>query len=390
LIVSFDLYGEEVLMKMFALITQQENGIDVLQVHEKPQPVPWLESVVACSKEDGVEIVCPKKGKLVVGAGQAASVHGKTVSCVEMEDGAYCLGPELITCDEKMLRIFHLCILAGRIKAPVLILGESGVGKEVIARQLHILSSGQKARFVAVNMAAIPEGLAESELFGCVKGAYTGALMDRAGAFETAKEGTLFLDEICESSLFIQAKILRAVEERQVQRLGSQKKIKVSCRIVSATNKDIVALIEQGLFRQDLYERLSCIVIRCPPLRERRCDIPFLARKLLKSFPDAPSIDNGALKALQSYQWYGNVRELRNCLLRASMLSLNTTITEETIRDAMALSPSQEFGRRPCGSDILYTRYTVGRAQQIRESGLKRSTFYYRLKKGQMMNQMGN
>jgi DNA-binding NtrC family response regulator len=366
-------------MKMFALIMPSEDGMKVFHVQEEPAPIPWLEGAVAGSRRNGVEITCLKNEKQALKAGQALSINGKTISCVQMDGQAYCLGPDLVTVDEKMLKLFHLCILAARVREPVLILGESGVGKEVIAKTLHLLATGKMSRFVAINMGAIPDGLAESELFGCVKGAYTGADMDRAGAFETAKHGTLFLDEVCETSLPIQAKLLRAVEERQVQRLGSPKKIGVSSRIISATNRDIWTQIEQGFFRQDLYERLSCVVIKCPPLRERKCDIPFLARRLLDMCSKTPAIEKNALKALQSYPWLGNVRELKNCLSRATMLCMDGIITEEIIREAMALNPYQDWGRVAC------THYTVGRAQQIRESGLKRSTFYYRLKKREMM-----
>lgn len=377
-------------MKRFALIMPTDKGMNVFHVKEELAPIPWLEGVRARSKNGGVEVLCENNQSRSLKAGQALAIQGKPVSCVHMEAEAYCLGPDLVTVDEKMLRIFHLCILASRIDAPVLILGESGVGKEVIARTLHLLAHGNMARFVAVNMAAIPEGLAESELFGCVKGAYTGASTDRAGAFEIAKNGTLFLDEICEAPLSIQAKILRAVEERQVQRLGSHKKVAVSCRIIAATNKDILSQIQMGQFRQDLYERLACVVIRCPPLRERKCDIPFLAKRLLETSADAIAIDEGAIKRLQSYEWLGNVRELKNCLTRARMLSLDKIITEEGIRQAMALSPSQECERPSCTRCLPYSRYRIPRAQQIKESGLKRSTFYYRLRKAQMMNGVGN
>src|SRR5512147_2196047 len=206
---------------------------------------------------------------------------------------------------------------AAPTNATVLIQGESGVGKELVARTIHRNSLRSRERFVQVNCAAIPEELIESELFGHEKGSFTGATEKQIGKFEQADKGTIFLDEIGDMSAKTQAKVLRVLQEGEVERLGSARTIKVDVRVIAATNKDLEAEIEKGTFREDLYFRLSVIPIRVPPLRDRPEDIPVL----VKHFADLFSRDNNrrpqritqaALEALQRYRWKGNIRELRN------------------------------------------------------------------------------
>ena len=209
--------------------------------------------------------------------------------------------------------------------ARVLITGSNGTGKELVAHWIHEKSSRSASPFVEVNCAAIPSELIESELFGHVKGAFTSAVKDRAGKFETANKGTLFLDEIGDMSLSAQAKVLRALQENRISRVGSDKDIKVDVRVVAATNKDLQKEIEAGNFREDLYHRLAVILIRVPDLNERRKDIPLL----IEHFADKISEEQGttskafskeAIRLLQEYDWTGNIRELRNVVERLIIL----------------------------------------------------------------------
>ena len=209
--------------------------------------------------------------------------------------------------------------------ARVLITGSNGTGKELVAHWIHEKSSRSASPFVEVNCAAIPSELIESELFGHVKGAFTSAVKDRAGKFETANKGTLFLDEIGDMSLSAQAKVLRALQENRISRVGSDKDIKVDVRVVAATNKDLQKEIEAGNFREDLYHRLAVILIRVPDLNERRKDIPLLiehfADKISEEQGTAPkAFSKEAIRLLQEYDWTGNIRELRNVVERLIIL----------------------------------------------------------------------
>ena len=209
--------------------------------------------------------------------------------------------------------------------ARVLITGPNGTGKELVAHWLHEKSERVKASMIEVNCAAIPSELIESELFGHVKGSFTGANKDRAGKFEAANGGTIFLDEIGDMSLSAQAKVLRALQENKIQRVGSDKDIKVNVRIVAATNKDLKQEIAEGRFREDLYHRLAVILIKVPALNDRRDDIPllvdFFADKISKEQGMAKKIfSEKAIKLLQAYDWTGNIRELRNVVERLIIL----------------------------------------------------------------------
>lgn len=211
-------------------------------------------------------------------------------------------------------------------RTTVLITGESGTGKELIARMLHEKSSRASRPFVAVSCAAIPETLLESELFGVVKGAYTGADSDRPGKFELANEGTLFLDEIGDIPPLVQVKLLRVLQEREVERLGSNKPVQIDVRVVAATNRDLEEAVKIGTFRSDLYYRLQVVQIHLPPLRERVEDIQPLAEFFLQKYSrenhrNLKAIHPEALHLLQTYPWHGNVRELENAMEHAVVLS---------------------------------------------------------------------
>ena len=213
----------------------------------------------------------------------------------------------------------------GPKNASVLITGENGSGKEVVARMTHQLSPRAGKPFVAINCAAIPEELIEAELFGHVKGAFTNAIADRKGRFELAHEGTIFLDEIGDMSLKTQAKILRILQERSLERVGDHKSIDVDVRVIAATNRDLQQEIKNGRFREDLFYRLNVIPLEVKPLRERREDIPFLAAHFLREFSAGAavtfSMSNESIQALTSYDWPGNVRELKNTLERLIIMA---------------------------------------------------------------------
>jgi Nif-specific regulatory protein len=217
-----------------------------------------------------------------------------------------------------------------------LILGESGVGKEIFAEQIHLRSLRSKAPFIRVNCAALPEGLLESELFGHVKGAFTGAIQTRRGRFELADGGTIFLDEIGDLPLQFQAKLLRVIQQKTFEKVGSEVSITVNVRILAATNKDIEALVERGEFRRDLYYRLNVLPIYIPPLRQRPEDIPALAEFFLKKFirktkKQFEGFSSEAMEAMLSYAWPGNIRELENCVERACAIGKNSLIRKEDL-----------------------------------------------------------
>ncbi len=212
--------------------------------------------------------------------------------------------------------------------ARVLITGKNGTGKELVAHHLHQKSKRSGASFVEVNCAAIPSELIESELFGHMKGAFTSAIKDRPGKFEIANGGTLFLDEVADMSLAAQAKVLRALQENKINRVGSEKEIKVNVRVISATNKDLSREIDNGKFREDLYHRLAVILIKVPPLSDRKTDIPLLVEYFSESLAADQGVDQkpfskDALQKLMDYPWTGNIRELRNVVERLMILGSN-------------------------------------------------------------------
>ena len=233
---------------------------------------------------------------------------------------------ELVGRSPGMLEIFRLIEQFAASDAPVLITGESGTGKEVAARTIHRLSRRGAARLVPVNCAAIPENLLESEMFGHERGAFTGATMARAGCFELAHEGTLFFDEIGQMPAALQSKLLRALEDGQIRRVGGNKEIVVDVRVLAATNANIEDLLARGVFREDLYYRLNVLTLHLPPLRERPEDIPVLAERFLASFAERESkaltgFAPETLAVLLAHPWPGNGRELRNAVERAVILS---------------------------------------------------------------------
>ena len=230
-----------------------------------------------------------------------------------------------------MKEILRMLPRVAESKANVLITGESGTGKDLIANAIHNLSPRKEADFVAINCAALPEGLLESELFGYMRGAFTGAAQNKQGYFELADKGTIFLDEIGEMSVHLQSKLLRVIETGVFRRLGGTTDITVDARIISATNKNLDAAVRDGTFREDLFYRLNAIPLRLPPLRERREDIPALIDHFLKKKDEGRHFDKKALDALVGYAWRGNIRELENVVERILLFSDGQVIRLEDI-----------------------------------------------------------
>ena len=240
--------------------------------------------------------------------------------------------PEMIGDSTAMRTLAHLIHKVALTDATVLIVGESGTGKEVAAKAIHHLSKRNERPFLAQFCGSIPDSLLESELFGYKKGAFTGANSDKQGLLEAADSGTFFLDEIADISSALQAKLLRVLENREIIRLGDVKVKKVEVRVIAATNKDLQALVREGLFREDLFYRLNVFPIRIPPLRERREDIPLLASAFIKRLSkDKMGIEPAAIKKLESYYWPGNVRQLINVIQRAMILCDTNKIMPEHI-----------------------------------------------------------
>jgi DNA-binding NtrC family response regulator len=243
-------------------------------------------------------------------------------------------GPGSLIGDSARMRdVFRLVELVAASEASALVVGESGTGKEIVARAIHELSARSKGPFVAVNSAAIPESLMESEIFGHEKGAFTGATNARAGCFELANKGTLFLDEIGEMPVALQPKLLRILEQRSTRRLGGSREVAIDVRMLAATNRDAGSLVSDGQLREDLYYRLNVFTIVLPPLRERSDDVPLLALQFLHEANDrhgtnVDGLSERALDTLVSYRWPGNVRELKNVLERAAVLARSGWVDE--------------------------------------------------------------
>lgn len=251
---------------------------------------------------------------------------------------------------DRMQEVFEAVHRVAPTKATVLLRGESGTGKELIAKAIHYMSPRSRGPFIKFNCASIPEGLLESELFGHEKGAFTGAISSRSGRFELANKGTIFLDEIGDLPLSLQPKILRVLQEKEFERVGGERTIKVNVRIITATGRNLEELVSQGKFREDLYYRLNVIPIFLPPLRERGEDIPLLIEHFLKRFNKehrrSVTLDKSALQILLNYDWPGNVRELENTIERLVIMSRSDRITASDLPVSLSI-------RRTKGSDSI-------------------------------------
>lgn len=306
----------------------------------------------------------------------------------------------LVAGSRKMRDVFNLAAQVARRDSTVLVTGESGTGKELIAKAIHQNSLRAAKPFITVNCGAIPESLIESELFGHRKGSFTGAIADRVGKFEAANQGTVFLDEVGELPINLQVRLLRVIQEREIDKIGFPKPIPVNVRIVAATNRDLRRHIEDGQFREDLFYRLSVVTVELPPLRERRDDIPLLLTHFLKKHCTryklpAPSISDEALELLTRYDWPGNVRELENVVEHAVVLGATETIRIEDlpshIRSATSRVSSISLKLPDDGIDleavekeILLQALEKNRWNQTRAArylNISRKTLIYRMEK---------
>ncbi|MDO5386412.1 MAG: sigma-54 dependent transcriptional regulator [Pseudomonadota bacterium] len=266
----------------------------------------------------------------------------------------------LIYGDKKTENILKLAKQVAPSEANILLTGESGTGKEIFSRFIHDNSKRANKKFVAVNCAAIPETLLESELFGYEKGAFTGAVARRIGKFEEASDGTLLLDEISEMDIKIQSKLLRAIQEKEIDRIGGKAPIKVNTRIIATSNRNLAEAVKNGTFRQDLYYRLNVVNINIPPLRERPEDIPVLAKHFVKKYSELNELPMKDLSAeaeakLKNYLWPGNVRELENTIHRAVLMSVGDKIEADAVmlNDPEAVIAKPEIGEEMSGGEFV-------------------------------------
>ncbi|SMO50736.1 sigma-54-dependent transcriptional regulator [Fodinibius sediminis] len=349
------------------LLDIKMKGIDGMEVLTRLKEEQYQFPVIMISGHGNIEIAveATKKGafdfiqkppdlnRLLVSVRNALDQHRLTEENKTMRSRLPQV-PEIIGESRAIKKIKETIDKVAQTNSRVMVTGENGTGKELVARWIHEKSQRSNEAFVEVNCAAIPADLLESELFGHEKGAFTGASSQRIGKFEQADGGTLFLDEVGDMSAKAQAKVLRALQENAIIRVGGTEKIAVDVRVIAATNKDLLEEIDSGGFREDLYHRLNVIPIHVPPLRERREDIPALAKRWLEHLAEKDIMFSGisftdeALEALKKQQWSGNVRELQNAVERLGLLAEDATIREQDINE-LTLTGT----RKPQGADSL-------------------------------------
>ncbi len=314
---------------------------------------------------------------------------------------------QLVGRSAAMQEVFKIVETVAPTNSTILILGETGTGKELVARAIHQISPRAGERFVALNCSAIPESLLEAELFGHVKGAFTGAVASRPGRFELAHRGTLFLDEIGTMPLPLQAKLLRALQEREVERIGEARPIKIDVRVLAATNANLDVMVRQGSFREDLFYRLNVIPVQLPPLRDRRDDVPLLVRDMLQrlgaqSMPVRTDVtfSQEAMRRLMAYDWPGNIRQLENTVERSLALSPGRSQIDVSVlapevrgdrpdeRGALFALPEQglDLERELAAVEQVYIAQALSRTEQNRSRaadllGVKRTTLVEKIKR---------
>ena len=399
------------------LMLQQTSGLDLLKrVHDTSPMLPvivltqygTIDSAVAATRLGAVDYVT-KPFRI----DELRSRLERAAHAVELQQENHVLREQLRTrpgfggligVSESMQRVYKIIQKVSLHEYPVLILGESGTGKELVAKSVHFSGPRKDRPFVPVDCSSLVATLIESELFGYVKGAFTGALHGKQGLLEAANGGTLFLDEIGDMPVDLQAKLLRVLQEREVKPVGSTERRRIDVRIIAATNRDLDAAIKTGTFRQDLYFRLNVVQVKLPPLRERKSDIPLLVFSFLEKFSlsqqTSREISEEAMRQLIAYDWPGNVRELENAIERSVALGSGPILhvadlpsnlqypTTERLPEKNELLPLEELERRA----ILRTlRETAGdKLAAARILGIGKTTLYRKLKQYHMEEEAGN
>ncbi len=339
---------------------------------------------------NGVYIAGARVGEALLTSTDSAFVIGRTSIALRAGEPSLggataCRVPGLVGDSEPMQRLCRELLEVAKSRAAVLLWGASGTGKDVAARALHQLSARAGA-YVPINAAAFPDSLADSELFGHCRGAFTGAVVSRAGAFEQANAGTLFLDEVAELSPAVQVRLLRVVEDGRVRPLGGTRDTPVNVRVVSATWADLVERVEHGLFRADLYHRLATVVIELPRLRERKSDIPALSKVLLKRFEGelgSRQVSPAAMARLVAHDWPGNVRELASALYRAALCCRSGSIDACHLRLGGAVRKRRAANAlKPSEARELYELHGRNTSAAARAARVPRSTFRGWLERG--------
>lgn len=312
------------------------NGLDLMaSIHRKDASIPVILITAYGSVERAVDAIKSGAKDYLIKPFDSEILNSVVLKHIKDEENN--IENNMIAVDEVMINLTQLALRVAKSDATVMITGESGTGKEVLSRFIHDNSSRFDRKFVAINCAAIPENMLEATLFGYEKGAFTGAYKSCPGKFEMAQGGTILLDEISEMDLLLQAKILRVLQEREVERLGGRKVIPLDVRVIATSNRDMKKEVAEGRFREDLYYRLNVFPLRVPCLNERKEDIPELAKYLVNKWAKinnscVNNISSSALKLLMSHTWPGNVRELDNVIQRAIILSDSTIIDKDSLQ----------------------------------------------------------
>ncbi|MBI2338996.1 MAG: sigma-54-dependent Fis family transcriptional regulator [Deltaproteobacteria bacterium] len=345
-------------MDLLKLFKETNEDIEVIVVTSHQQVKPAVEAVRLGAFDFIGKEFEPDELKNLVGNALEKYLRKKRILYLESEVDRMITDGFVAGHSPKMTKIYEVVERIARVSANVLLTGESGTGKELIARRIHYLSENRQAPFVAINLAAIPENLIESTLFGHEKGAFTSAYRLQYGKFELADGGTLFLDEIANLRLDLQAKLLRVIQEQVIERVGGNKLIPARVRIIAATNADLERVIKEGKFREDLYYRLNVVRIHLPPLRERMEDIPEFVRYFIEKYNrkfnrQVEDISDLVFSILSHYSWPGNIRELENLIERMIALAEKPVITEGDIPVEYLVSDFDALKKRAAEGDVL-------------------------------------
>ena len=374
-------------------------GLDVLEAARRKDPAcsvilmtarGTMETVMAATRGGAFDYIAKPfdLDRMVETVKRAEAAHGELEDEAEPEEMPE---SDMIGSSRSMVEIYKMVSQVAPTDATVLIEGETGTGKELVARMVHRFSARATQAFVPVDCASIAPSLLESELFGAMRGAFTGADKDRIGVFEAAHKGTVFLDEIGEVELGFQLKLLRFMQEREIRPVGASRSKAVDVRVVAATNRDLQKMVDDGKFRPDLWFRINVIRMTLPPLRERRGDVPLLARFFVNKYNqrynrDAKLTDSG-LKALEEYTWPGNIRQLQHLIERLTILAPNERIDGEAVRDALATMEPRDHAvdsladaeSEQIRKVLAATGGNKSRAAQI--LGIERKTLYRKLER---------